>query len=136
MPLMGKVSAQTGTRLTLDKINTNLRKKARELTIELKIIQLSDEAKMVKAISRSRNDVNGVLINPGALACGCFALRELLAIVKIPTVEIHVAEFPYAQESFDLSAIKDAVQARFLRPGGELYATGLDALIRTIGAKR
>ncbi|MCG2715022.1 MAG: type II 3-dehydroquinate dehydratase [Candidatus Marinimicrobia bacterium] len=129
MPLLGKVSATTGTRLTLDKINRTLRKKAVDLGVELKIYQFYDEKRIIKTISRSRNEISGILINPGPLSRTAFSLRELLTILKIPTVEVCLAEYPFAGENFAQSALKDVVQARFLETGAEPYLLGLNALL-------
>ncbi|PIS30510.1 MAG: hypothetical protein COT43_01635 [Candidatus Marinimicrobia bacterium CG08_land_8_20_14_0_20_45_22] len=135
LPLIGKISAKNGTRLTLDKINTGLRRKAKELGVEIKIFQFADEARIVKTISRSRNEIQGVLVDPCALARTCFLLRELLAIVRIPTVEICPEEMPYSRESFDNSVLKDAVQARLIGPAISVYSEGLETLFRIIGSQ-
>jgi len=129
MPLLGKLSATTGTRLTLDRINRALRKTANELGVELKIYQFYDEKRIIKTISRSRNEISGILINPGPLSRTAFSLRELLTILKIPTAEVHLAEFPFTAENFAQSVLKDVVQARFLKTGVEPYLLGLKALL-------
>ena len=135
MPLIGKISAKNGTRLTLDKINAGLRRKAKELGVEIKIFQFTDEARIVKTVSRSRNEILGVLIDPGALARTCFSLRELLAIIRIPTVEIYPEEIPFSYESFDNSVLKDAVQSRSIGPATSVYSEGLEMLFRLIGSQ-
>ena len=132
IPLLGKISSTTGTRLTLDKVNKALRNKAKELNIELKIFQFYDEARIVKTVSRNRNEIAGLLINPCALVNTCYSLRELLSIIKIPTVEIHLSEFPFAKESFDNSVLKDIVLDRLIEPGTEAYVKGLDILYNKI----
>ena len=129
LPLLGKVSARTGTRLTLDKVNSSLRKKARELGVEINIFQFYDERHMLKAISTHRNDMDGLLLSPGALSRSCFALRELLAIVSIPTVELHLMDLPFAAESFADSVLKDIIQQRFILPGPEAYPKALEQLV-------
>ena len=135
MPLLGKISSTTGTRLTLDKVNKVLRNKAKELEIELKIFQFYDEARIVKTVSRNRNEIAGLLINPCALANTCYSLRELLSIIKIPAVEIHLSEFPFAKESFDNSVLKDIVLDRLMEPGTDAYIKGLDILYTKIFPK-
>jgi len=135
MPLLGKISSYTGTRLTLDKVNKAIRNKAKELEVELKIFQFYDEARIVKTVSRNRNEVSGLLINPCALANICYSLRELLAIIKIPTVEIYLSEFPFAKEIFENSVLKDIVLARLIEPGIEAYVKGLDILYNKIPPK-
>jgi 3-dehydroquinate dehydratase-2 len=129
MPLLGKVSVEQKTRLTLDKLNKHLRREAQTSGTELKIYQFYDEERILKTISRNRNDVAGILINPGALAGSAHSLRELLAILKIPTIEICLQDFPFSAETFADSVLKDVVSERFIGFGAEPYLKGLNALV-------
>ena len=129
LPLMGKISVTTGTRLTLDKINKALRKRAVELNLELKIFQLYSEEDILKTICRRRDEISGVIIAPGALSRTAYGLRELLAILGIPTIEVYVKEFPFSEENFTLSVLKDIVKNRFLGNGVEPYLSGLNSFI-------
>lgn len=128
LALLGKVSAHSGSRLTLDKINRQLRRRANELGVELKIFQGFDEGQIVKIVRRYRNDVAGVLFALGALSRSCFVLRELLAILQIPVVEVHLSEMPYARESYTRSALREVVTDQIYDPGAEVYITGLNRL--------
>lgn len=130
LPLLGKVSVKTGTRLTQDKLNKTLRREAQIAGVELKIYQLCDEARILKTISRNRNQVSGVLICPGALARSAISLRELLGIVELPVVEVCLEEFPFSAETFEQSVLKDVVMARFLGSGAGPYLMGLNALLK------
>jgi len=132
LPLLGKISATKGTRLTLDKVNTALRRRARELQCELKIFQFYDEYRMVKTISANRNECSGILISPASLAMHCYSIREIVAIVPIPTVEIQLAEFPFAEENFRDSVLATVVQDRIIMPGQEAYLHGLESLVRLL----
>lgn len=129
LPFLGKISAANGTRLTLDKVNTALRRTARAANIELKILQLYSEENILKAVARNRSDIAGLLISPGALALNCPALRELLAILKIRTVEIHLKEMPGSKESFDQSLLREISEKRFLESGLTAFQNGLQYLI-------
>lgn len=129
MPLLGKVSMKTGTRLTLDKLNKTLRKEAAAAGVELKIFQFYDEERILKTVSRNRNEISGILINPGPLAQTVFSLRELLGILKTPVAEAYVEEFPFSEETFLKSVLKDIVSARFIGSGAEPYLQGLNSLL-------
>ena len=136
LPFLGKISAVTGSRLTLDKVNTSLRRMAQESGIELKIFQFYSEEKILKAVARNRSDIAGLLISPGALAVNCHALRELLSILRIKTVEIHLTEMPDAQASFGQSVLRDIAAERFLEPGLTAYQKGLQYFIKTKDASQ
>jgi len=130
MPLLGKVSTKSGTRLTLDKLDKTIRKEAATAGVELKIYQYYDEERMLKTISRSRHEISGILINPGPLAQTAFRLRELLGILQIPTAEVCIEEFPFSNETFFQSVLKDEVTTRFIGPGVEPYLHGLNSLLK------
>jgi 3-dehydroquinate dehydratase-2 len=129
LPFLGKISASHGTRLTLDKVNTTLRRTARAANLELKILQLYSEENILKAVARNRTDIAALLISPGALALNCPSLRELLAILKIKTVEVHLAEMPGSQESFSKSLLREVAEQRYLEPGLMAYQQGLQYLL-------
>ena len=58
--LLGWASRRTGTRLTLDKLNRELRRRAHELGSELKMFQQQSESQASKIIQRQRNRVDGL----------------------------------------------------------------------------
>ena len=133
MPLIGRISADTGNRLTLDKIDKALRKEANSLNVELKIYQFYDEAHIIKAVRANRNSCDGLLINPGPLALTCHSLKELLSIVQMPAVEICVKDLPFSNESFSKSVLKEIVASRVYDFGKEVYAKGLNILCGHLG---
>ena len=130
MPLLGKVTIKSGTRLTLDKLDKTIRKEAATVGVELKIVQFYDEERMLKTISRNRNEISGIVINPGSLALTAFSLRELLGILCIPTAEVCIEEFPFSSETFSGSVLKDVVTTRFIGSGAEPYLYGLNSLLK------
>lgn len=135
LPFLGKISVETGTRLTLDKINTNLRRQARELGAELKIHQLYSEEKIIKTVARSRREIEGILLAPGALARNCPVLIELLSVLKIPFVEIHLSEMPDSAVAYEQSQLQKLALKRIIAPGWEAYQQGLLALIQFLNPK-
>jgi len=137
MPLTGKIASHSNnSRLTLDKINKSLRKTAGEMGIELKIFQCYDETQMVKIIARKRNEIQGLLINPGTLARTCYTLSELISIIQIPLVEVHLQEFPQSRDSYDHSMLINVARKRILDTGTVAYIKGLQSLSKIIRANK
>ncbi|MEE9166823.1 MAG: type II 3-dehydroquinate dehydratase [Candidatus Neomarinimicrobiota bacterium] len=89
MNLIGVRSAQVGDRVTLDKIDTALRRKAHELEITLKTLQTHHPGKAITFIQRNRNWADGLLFTPGPWAKGQYDILDTLKLVSLPTVEIH-----------------------------------------------
>ena len=86
--LLGLVS-RGAARLTLDKLNRALRRKAQELGVELKIFQKQSEAEASKIIQRQRNRVEGVVLVPGIWAMTGHLIRETAAITRLPLAVFH-----------------------------------------------
>ena len=86
--LIGVKSAQAGKSVTLDKINTALRREVRNTEIELKIFQTHKIYMAVSFIQRSRNTASGILIAPMAWAKYEYSLLETLQLIRLPVVQV------------------------------------------------
>jgi len=129
LSLMGKVSSKNSSRLTMDKVNRHLRKKAGEKGLEVKIFQHFGPKNILKTLLANRKDVDGIIINIGAMARGFYALQEMLAIIDLPVVELMLSEFPFSRENFDYSAIKEVADKRIYENGLEACDEALDYFI-------
>ena len=87
--LLGLVT-QGGNRLTLDKLNRALRRKAQDLGVELKIFHKQSEAEASKIIQRQRNRVDGILLVPGIWARTGHLIGETVAITRQPLAVFHL----------------------------------------------
>ena len=85
--------------LTLADINTLLESEARELGVTVKILQSNHEGVLIDAIHAALEFHQGILINPGAYTHTSVALRDAIAGVAIPTVEVHLSNI-HRRESF------------------------------------
>lgn len=91
--------AQYGT-ITLDEINQRLGALARELGVELETFQTNFEGEICEKIHRAHLDkVDAVVINAGAWTHYSIALRDALAILKVPIIECHMSNI-HAREEF------------------------------------
>jgi 3-dehydroquinate dehydratase II len=91
--------AQYGT-ITLDEINQQLQTLAKELGVELETFQTNFEGEICEKIHKAHLDkVDAVVINAGAWTHYSIALRDALAILKIPIIECHMSNI-HAREEF------------------------------------
>jgi 3-dehydroquinate dehydratase-2 len=91
--------AQYGT-VTLDEINQRLHGLAQELGVQLETYQTNIEGEMCERIHRAHLDqVEAVVINAGAWTHYSIALRDALAILKVPIIECHMSNI-HAREPF------------------------------------
>lgn len=84
---------------TLEMINTALRKLGGELGAELDIRQSNSEGELVTWIQGARQTCRGILINPAAYTHTSVAIRDALAAVDLPTIEVHLSNI-YRREEF------------------------------------
>lgn len=89
---------QYGT-LTLDKLNTLIRRKATELGMQLSIFQFNSEEKIIRTLHRMRKRCDGVIINPAAYTHYSYAIRDAIELLRIPVVEVHLSDI-YEREPF------------------------------------
>jgi len=91
--------AQYGT-ITLDEINQQLQALAKELGVELEAFQTNFEDEICEKIHKAHLDkVDAVVINAGAWTHYSIALRDALAILKVPIIECHMSNI-HAREEF------------------------------------
>ena len=84
---------------TLDDINQHLSEVAAELGATVRCVQNNIEGELVNAIHAARGTVDAIIINPAAYTHTSVALRDALAGVAIPFVEVHLSNV-YQRESF------------------------------------
>jgi 3-dehydroquinate dehydratase-2 len=127
--LMGIREPEIYGSITLSQIDQQLENVAAARDATLRILQSNHEGALIDAIHASRDWADGILINPGALTHYSFALRDAVASVGIPTVEVHLSNV-YAREPFrHTSVIAPVCAGQISGFGIRSYLLGLAALL-------
>jgi 3-dehydroquinate dehydratase-2 len=114
---------------TLAEIDARLAERAAGLSCELVSFQSNHEGALIDRIHAAREDADGLLINPGGLTHTSVALRDALAGVGLPVVEVHLSNV-FARESFRHHSFVSGVALGVVSGFGEAsYALGLQALV-------
>jgi 3-dehydroquinate dehydratase-2 len=97
--LLGEREPQIYGNFSLEEINQELLKEASQNQLDLKIVQSNHEGEIVETIQNARNWANIIIINPAAYTHTSIAIRDALAAVQLPTIEVHLSNI-HARESF------------------------------------
>jgi 3-dehydroquinate dehydratase-2 len=97
--LLGAREPEVYGRLTLSDVNAAITAFAAELGAEVEIFQSNAESALIEAIHSAAASCDGILINPAAYTHTSVALRDAIAAVALPTVEVHLSNI-HAREKF------------------------------------
>ena len=115
--------------LTMQDINTRLVELGRTLGAEVTCQQSNHEGVLIDALHDARTWAVGVVFNPGAYTHTSVALRDAVAAIGIPVVEVHLSNV-YAREEFRHKSLLSAVcKGKISGFGWMSYALGLRALV-------
>jgi shikimate kinase/3-dehydroquinate synthase len=113
---------------TLAEIDAALNRRAGELAIELICLQSNIEGELVDAIQRASTAADAIVINPGGYSHTSVAIRDAIAAVGLPAVEVHISN-PAAREDFRTKAVvASACKGVISGFGWQSYLIAVDAL--------
>lgn len=133
--LLGTREPQVYGATTLDQINTGLTQHASSRGASLSAFQSNHEGALVDRVQAARTDgTQFILINPGAYTHTSVALRDALAGVAIPFIEVHLSNV-HKRESFrHHSYFSDIAEGVIVGLGATGYRLALDAALERLGA--
>ncbi|GEC88797.1 MULTISPECIES: type II 3-dehydroquinate dehydratase [Brevibacillus] len=133
--LLGTREPDVYGRETLEDVVTILKGVMDELGGKLEHLQSNHEGVLIDAIHQARGVHDGILINPGAFTHYSYAIRDALASVALPTIEVHISNI-HAREPFrHHSVIAPIAIGQVVGLGIDGYEWALRALVRKIGKK-
>lgn len=93
---------------TLDSINARLLKAAEERGVQTEFFQSNHEGELIDSIHVAIGKFDGIVINAGAYTHYSYAIRDAIAAVGIPTVEVHLSNV-FAREEFRATSVLSPV---------------------------
>jgi 3-dehydroquinate dehydratase-2 len=133
--MFGKRDPATYGTVTFEEINQRLHALAKELGVELETFQTNFEGEFCEKIQRAHLDgVDAVVVNAGAWTHYSIAVRDALAILKVPIVECHMSNI-HAREPFrHVSHVSPLARGIIAGFGLDSYLLSLRAAAQLVSA--
>jgi 3-dehydroquinate dehydratase II len=134
--LLGRREPGIYGNVTLNEINVRLKEQADSLGSSVTILQSNHEGVLIDAVQVADEQHQGILINAAAFTHTSVALRDAIAAVELPTVEVHLSNI-YQREQFrHHSWLAPVVIGQISGFGANSYYLGLRALVDHLQQKQ
>jgi 3-dehydroquinate dehydratase-2 len=130
--LLGEREPDVYGLVTLEEINRRLVEKGRELGIEVRAFQSNHEGALIDALHEARQWADGVIFNPGGYTHTSVALRDAVAAIGLPVIEVHLSNTQGREEFRRHSLIAPVCRGTIAGFGWRSYLLGLLALVELV----
>ncbi len=118
--------------LTLAEINSAITSSADELGVEVELFQSNSEGCLIDKIQSAAGSFDGIIINPAAYTHTSVAIRDALAAVALPTVEVHLSNIHSREKFRAKSFVAPVALGQISGFGMDSYLLGLRAIFNHI----
>ncbi|MEE0914209.1 MAG: type II 3-dehydroquinate dehydratase [Ruminococcus sp.] len=113
---------------TAESIEIQIKEYAKNCGFTADVFQSNHEGDLIDKIHAAREEYNGVILNAGALTHYSYALRDAIACVKIPFVEVHMSNIHAREEFRHTSVIAPVCAGQIAGFGKNSYFLAIEAL--------
>lgn len=126
--LLGEREPQVYGSMTMEEINQRLVEAGKELGLGIRTFQSNSEGALIDALQEARHWASGVIFNPGAYTHNSVALRDCIAAIAPPVIEVHISNV-YARDEFrHKSVLSPVCKGKITGFGWRSYLLALHAL--------
>ena len=128
--LIGKRETDVYGDESLDQIINWISKKTEYLEIDLIWFQSNSEGKIIDKLHWAmRNDIKGVIINPGAYTHYSYAIRDAISSIEIPVIEVHLSNINERESFRRISVIKEVCKEQIKGLGKKGYLQAINFFV-------
>lgn len=114
---------------TYDSLCARIQKKAEQMGVQVEIFQSNSEGGLIDRIQAAYTDgTEGIVINPGAYTHYSYALRDALASIQMPKLEVHISNIHQREEFRHTSVTAPACNGQIVGLGLQGYELALEAM--------
>lgn len=136
LQLLGKREPHIYGTETLEGINQQLESKAQQLDSSLHIVQTNCEGKIIDLIGSAPANFDAIILNAAAFTHYSIAIRDAIAAISIPCIEVHLSNI-YSRESFrHNSVIAPVVVGQISGFGANSYLLALEAVQAVVSERK
>jgi len=118
--------------MTLAEINQRLEALAKELKVELVVVQSNHEGVLVDTLHKHIDDADGALLNPAGLTQHGVPLHDAIKAMPFPVIEVHISNRAAREEWRHHSIISPAAKGTVEGLGWRSYTAALRALVEMV----
>ena len=130
--MLGRREPETYGRKSLEAIDTEIKVRGEDLGLEVETFQSNHEGVIVEKIQQAMGNCRGIIINPAAYTHTSVAIRDALAMLDVPVIEIHLSNIHKREPFRHQSMIADIAAARIAGFGSHGYLLALEGLAKMI----
>ena len=119
--------------MTLKDLNDLIQDDANKLGVKVKFIQSNSEGALMDALHDANVWAKGIVFNPGAYTHYSYALRDAVAGISVPTVEVHLSDIQNREDFRKISVVAPACIKQISGLGPDSYLEGLRFLLENRG---
>ncbi|MDM8143706.1 type II 3-dehydroquinate dehydratase [Megamonas hypermegale] len=130
--LLGTREPEIYGSMTMQDINDDLQKQADEAGVHIDFFQSNHEGEIIDKLHEARGRYDYIILNAGAYTHYSIAIRDALAAIEIPTIEVHISNIHQREEFRHHSVIAPVVIGQICGFGLESYKAALYVAVRKL----
>lgn len=121
---------------TLDEIERMVVERAVVMGVEVGFLQSNHEGTLIDALQAAPGNYDAVVYNPGAHTHYSYALRDAVAAIGVPVVEVHLSDISTREDFRRLSVIAPVCVEQISGHGAQSYVLGLESAVAHVKGER
>jgi 3-dehydroquinate dehydratase-2 len=136
MNLLGRREPQIYGTMTLDQVNAHIAEVAKQIDVDLTVLQTNDEAVIVDTFQKHIDDMDAAIINAAGLSFTAVSIHDVIKAMPFPVIEVHMSNLGTRDEIHQHSILTPAVRGTVMGLGWHSYTAALRAVAEIVREDR